>query len=241
MRRLPAPSGIAATRSDRVSGDGWRCETGPGRGNGTATTTLSLLLCEDESMLRRSAGLWGAVAFAGAAVVAARREAGYSHRRHHVSGLAARGHESASIMVPGFVVLATAQAVISSPTPALRRLTRIAAATTFAAGVVQVSDPRCPQPDEADATVSDLGHGAASVVTFGLWMAMPILAAVDERLGWLARLGRVVALPTVVAFVAAGVTTRRNSSVKGLAQRSFLALVFLFLGATGLARGEGRA
>jgi hypothetical protein len=189
----------------------------------------------------RSAGLWGAVAFAGAAVVAGRKEPGYSHRRHHVSGLAARGHRSASIMVPGFVVLAAAQAVISSPTPTLRRLTRTAAATTFVAGVFRVSDPRCPQPDEPDATASDLAHGAASLVTFGLWAAMPILAAVDERLGWLARLGRVVAVPTVVAFVAAGVTTRRNSSVRGLAQRSLLALVFLFLGASGLARSEGRA
>ena len=144
-------------------------------------------------------------------------------------------------MVPGFVVLAAAQAVISSPTPALRRLTRIAAATTFAAGAVQVSDPRCPQPDEPDATAADLGHGAASVVTFGLWAAMPIVAAIDQRLGWLARLGRALALPTVVAFVAAGVTTRRNSSVKGLAQRTYLALVFVFLGASGLAHRDGRA
>ncbi len=139
-------------------------------------------------------------------------------------------------MVAGFVVLAAAQAVVPVPTPRLRRLTRIAAATTLAAGVIQVSDPRCPQPDDPDATIGDLGHGAASVATFVLWTSMPFVAMRESGEQRHGRLARALAVPTVVAMVVAGVTTRRDSSFKGAAQRVFLALVSSFLAATGVAR-----
>lgn len=48
-------------------------------------------------------GVWGPLAFTAAAIAAARRVRDYSHRRHHISGMAARGMPSASIMVPGFM------------------------------------------------------------------------------------------------------------------------------------------
>ncbi len=138
-------------------------------------------------------------------------------------------------MVPGFVALAAAQGIVAAPTPALRRLVRVAAATTLAAGVIQVSDRSCPQPDDPEATMSDLGHGAASIVTFVLWAAMPVVAARSDGHGWYPRLARVVTPPTIAAFVMAGATTRLDSPHKGVAQRTFLAMAFLFLGATGLA------
>ena len=47
--------------------------------------------------------------FAAAAVVAGTRQPGYSHRKNHVSGLAARGEASAALMVPGFLALAAAE------------------------------------------------------------------------------------------------------------------------------------
>lgn len=68
-------------------------------------------------MWRRTAGLWGALGFVAAAVAAARRQPGYSHRANHVSGLASRGERSASVMVPGFVALAAGQSALPAPTP----------------------------------------------------------------------------------------------------------------------------
>lgn len=192
-------------------------------------------------MWRTTAGLWGPLGFAAAAVAAARRQPAYSHRANHVSGLASLGERSASLMVPGFVTLAAAQSVLSAPTPTLRRLARAAAATTLLAGVVRVSDPRCPQPGfDPDATASDLGHGVASIATFVLWTTMPVVAARDPEVPvWYRRLARVAAVSTIATFVGAGVTTRLDSSCKGVAQRAFLASVFLFQAATGLATGAG--
>lgn len=140
-------------------------------------------------------------------------------------------------MIPGFIVLATAHGVLSAPTPSVQRLARAAAATTLVAGLVRVSDPGCPQPGDPDATASDLGHGAASIATFVLWTAMPIVAARDQPRGWYQRFARAMVVPTVVAFVGAGITTQLDSAAKGIAQRAFLASVFLFQGATGLAHG----
>lgn len=186
-------------------------------------------------MWQRTAGLWGPLGFGAAAVLAARRQPGYSHRANHVSGLASVGEASATVMVPGFVVLAAAQSVLSAPTAALRRLARLAAATTFVAGAVRVSDPRCPQPGfDPDATASDLGHGAASIATFALWTAMPVVAARDEAVPpWYRRFARVMVVPTLATFVGAGVTTRFDSPIKGPGQRAFLASVFLFQAVTG--------
>jgi len=193
-------------------------------------------------MWRRTAGLWGPLGFTVAAFAAARRQPGYSHGANHVSGLASRGERSASIMVPGFVTLAAAQSVLCAPSMGLRRLARAAAATTLVAGVVRVRDPRRPQPGfDPDATASDLGHGAASIATFTLWAAMPVVAARDHEVPvWYRRLARAIAVPTIATFVLAGVTTRLNSSAKGVAQRAFLASVFVFQASTGLATSVGR-
>lgn len=188
-------------------------------------------------MLRRTAGLWGPIAFAGAAVLAARHQPDYSHRRNHVSGLASLGEPSAAFMIPGFVALAAAQGVVSAPTPALQRMARASAVTTLAAGLVRVSDSRCPQPGETDATPSDLGHAVASIATFALWTAMPFVAARGETKGWYPSLARAMTPPTAAAFLGAGATARLDSPVKGIAQRAFLASVFVFQGATGLAGG----
>lgn len=190
-------------------------------------------------MLKRTAGLWGPISFAGAAVVAARRQPDYTHRRDHVSGLASLGEPSAKLMIPGFVALAGAQGVVSAPTPGLQRMAQASAVTTLVAGVVRVSNPRCPQPDDPDATPSDLGHAIASVATFALWTAMPFVAARGQRKGWYPSLARALSLPTVAAFLGAGATTRLDSPVKGIAQRAFLACAFIFQAATGLAGRTG--
>ena len=144
-------------------------------------------------------------------------------------------------MVPGFAILAAAQSVVPAPTETLQRLLRTAAVTTFVAGVVRVSDPRCPQPGvDPNVTASDIGHGAASIATFVLWAAMPLAALRDDDLlpRWYRRLARVAIMPTIASFVAAGVTTRLDASAKGIAQRTFLTSVFVFLAATGLATHE---
>lgn len=193
-------------------------------------------------MWTRAAGFWGPLGFAAASVVAARRQPAYSHRSNHVSGLASTGERSASIMIPGFLVLAAAQAVQPAPTPSLRRLVRVASLTTALAGLVRVSDPRCPQPGvDPDATASDLGHAAASIATFVLWTAQPVVAARDDGLPtWYRRVARLAIVPTTVTLVAAGVTTSRGSSTRGIAQRAFLASVFAFQAATALATPTAR-
>lgn len=158
-----------------------------------------------------------------------------------MSGLASLGQRSAFIMVPGFVVLAFAQGVLATPSRTLRRLARACAITTFVAGVVRVSDPRCPQPGvDPGATASDIGHGAASIATFVLLASMPVAAARDHDLSpSLRRVARFAIAPTMATFALAGTTTRLDSPAKGAAQRAFLACAFLFLAFTGLAGGNG--
>ena len=60
--------------------------------------------------------MWGPIGFVVGAVAAGTRQPGYSHRTNHVSGLAAHGEASASLMVPGFLALAASQAVVPAPT-----------------------------------------------------------------------------------------------------------------------------
>ncbi len=170
-------------------------------------------------MWKRTAGLWGPLGFSAATLLAARRQPSYSHQSNHVSGLASWGEQSASIMVPGFVALAAAQFVLPAPAPILRRLYRLAALTTALAGVVRVSDPLCPRPGvDTDATASDLGHGAASLVTFGLWTAIPVVASrQDELPRWYRRAARLAIAPTIATLIAAGVTTFRGSPSRGIA------------------------
>jgi len=186
-------------------------------------------------MLRRSAGIWGPVAFCGAALLAARGQNGYSHRSHHISGLAARGERSAKIMIPGFLLLSTSSMLMPAPTPTLVRMARIAGATTIAAGLIQPSDRRCPQPgSDADATAADVGHGLASVATFLLWTAMPIVAFRQSGPRWYRFVSGAFGITSAVGFVAAGATTRTESPSKGVAQRAFLGSVFLWHFATAI-------
>lgn len=191
------------------------------------------------TLIRRFAGLWGPLSFAGAAVAAGRRQPGYSHRTHHVSGLAALGERSAGIMVPGFLALGASSLLVDMPTRGLRRVARAAGLTTVAAGLLRVSEPRCPQPGfDPTATSSDLGHGAASIATFALWTAMPLIAAREREPAWYRRVARVSSVSTLVMFLAAGVTTRVDSPSKGLAQRAFLGSVFAFYAVTASRRRD---
>ena len=186
-------------------------------------------------IVRRTAGFWGPTMFCGAAVLAARRQPGYSHRSHHISGLAARGERSARLMVPGFLVLGLSSSVMPAPNVTLRRLARVAGFATTVAGLVPASTPRCPQPFvDPDATVSDVGHGVASVATFALWTAMPIAAFRQCEPGWFRSLSGALSICTVTGFIAAGATTTAQSAHRGLAQRVFLGGIFAWYGATAI-------
>ena len=184
-------------------------------------------------LIGRTAGFWGPLTFLGAAAAAAHRQPGYSHRAHHVSGLAALGEPSARIMIPGFLLLGASSLVADAPTKTLRRVERAAGITTIAAGLIRVSEPRCPQPGlDPLVTSSDIGHGAASIATFAFWTAMPFIAAQESEPVWYCRVAHVLRVTTLVMFVTAGLTTRFDSPRKGLAQRAFLMSVFLFQAAT---------
>jgi len=187
------------------------------------------------SLVRRTAGIWGPTVFGGAAVLAARRQPSYSHRSHHISGLAARGERSARVMVPGFLVLGLSSSVTSAPNVTVRRLARVAGFATIVAGLVPASAPRCPQPFvDPDATLSDVGHGVASVATFALWTAMPITAFRLCEPGWFRSLSGALSIWTVTGFIAAGATTIAQSAHRGLAQRAFLGGIFAWYGATAI-------
>ena len=109
----------------------------------------------------------------------------------------------------------------------LTRLTRVAGATTITAGLVQASAPRCPQPGlDPDATASDLGHALASVVTFGVWTTLPLVASRANGSSWYRLSSGVLAVAAVVGLGVAGATTRAESPNKGVAQRAFLGTVF---------------
>ncbi len=184
----------------------------------------------------RTAGIWGPIMFCGAAVLAARRQPGYSHRSHHISGLAARGERSATVMVPGFLVLGLSSAVMPVTSVTVRRLARMAGFATIVAGLVPASAPRCPQPFvDPEATASDVGHGVASLATFALWTAMPIVAFRQCQPGWFRSLSGALSLWTVTGFVSAGATRTDESAHSGLAQRAFLGGVFAWYGATTIA------
>ena len=188
------------------------------------------------SLIRQLAGIWGPIGFCGAAAIAARRHPGYSHVSDHVSGLAARGERSARIMVPGFIVLGASSLLTSAPNAALTRLTRVSGMTTLAAGLIQVSDPRCPQPGrDPSATASDVGHGAASIATFVLWTAMPFAARRGVGSASYRLVNGVLVVAVPAGLVAAGITIRADSPHKGLAKRAFLAAVFAWHAATAIA------
>lgn len=193
----------------------------------------------------RTAGLWGPAAFTAAALVAARRQPGYRHRSMHVSGLAAKGERSATVMVPGFLALGAANLVMPTTDPVVDRLARAAGVTAALAGLVPASQPRCPTPfRDAEATPSDVGHAVASIATFGLWSAMPVVAVRHAAPGWYRCVSGVLAVTNVVGLVVAAATTNVESEQRGLAQRAFLGSVFAWHVATAIAvrgsDGDGR-
>jgi hypothetical protein len=185
--------------------------------------------------VRRTAGLWGPLLFAGTAVAAARRQNGFSHVGHHISGLAASGERSAAVMIPGFAALGASTLMMPVPGSTLARLARVAGIGVIAAGLIPVSQPRCPQPGiDPEATASDLGHGVASVAAFVAWTAMPFVAASQAGPTWYGKLNRALRLTTAIGLVGAAATTRLDAPFKGLAQRSFLGSVFTWYAATAL-------
>lgn len=184
---------------------------------------------------RRWAGVWGPGAFVVASVAAARRQPGYSARRDHVSGLAARGARSAPVMLPGFAALGLAGAVMELDDPVVARLVRTAGVATLVAGAARCSTPGCPTPFvDDDVETTDIAHAAASMVAFGCWVALPALGSVRPGPAWYRRSCAPVAVAAVAGYGAAGVTTRRRSDRRGAAQRAFLAPVFLWFALTAL-------
>jgi len=123
-----------------------------------------------------------------------------------------------------------------APNGSVRLLARAAGFATIVAGLVPASAPRCPQPFvDPDATVSDVGHGVASLATFALWTAMPITAFRLCEPGWFRSMSGALSIWTVTGFIAAGATATAQSAHRGLAQRAFLGGVFAWCGATTVA------
>lgn len=197
-----------------------------------------------KNMLRRTAGIWGPATFVAAAVGAARLQPDYSHRSRHISGLAAQGERSAWVMVPGFLALGASNAIMPMPGARLTVMARAVAGTTVAAGLIPASQPRCPQPFvDPEATATDTGHSVASIATFVLWTAMPIVASRTAGPTWYRLTSRSFGTAAIVGCGAAAVTTAVDSSVKGIAQRIFLGVVFSWSALTavvGLCSRESR-
>lgn len=186
-------------------------------------------------LLRQTAGIWGPAAFGAAAAIAAGRQPGYSHRTHHVSGLAAKGQRSATVMVPGFVALSASNLVAPRPDATLARLGRAAGVTALLAGLIQASTPACPRPGtDPEATAADVGHTLVSIATFGLWTAMPFVAARRPGPRWFRVTSRVAGVASLATLAAAGATTQTGSPSKGLAQRAFLGTVFTWQAAAAI-------
>jgi hypothetical protein len=182
---------------------------------------------------RDAGGAWGPAAFVVASAVAARRQPGYSHRRDHISGLAAQHTCSAVVMIPGFATLGVASLTMPSNHRGERALLRAAGVGTILAGLFRCSDVRCPTPRrDAEATVSDAAHAIASVFTFIAWTVLPFVDATHRRSPTSRAIGFAHGLVTAVSFVTAGLTARSNHPNKGLAQRLFLGSVFVWHVAT---------
>jgi hypothetical protein len=180
-------------------------------------------------------GLAGPAAFAGAAVIAARMEPGYSHRDEPVSALAAKGSGGAGVMVPGFLGLAAGTLALAgdlrgadvAPDP-VPTMVALAGITTAGAGLARNSDRSCPTRFLGDTgcTRSDDAHLAFSAATFLLWIATPLVAArrataAGERYR---RWSRWLGASTLAALVVDGLLARRRCERwSGAAQRVMLA------------------
>jgi len=186
--------------------------------------------------------LWsvaGPAAFGSAAAAGSRMFPGYSRRDEPISALAAQGSPAAGVMVPGFLALAIGTVALAdelrgspaapAPVPAMLA---IAGLTTAAAGLARCSDPSCPTrglPNTAEVQPVDDVHVGVSAVTFGLWIAIPLVAAVRARQAsrryrlWSGALG----LKSLAGLVGGGMLARRPDSLgSGVAQRATLTAAF---------------
>jgi hypothetical protein len=189
----------------------------------------------------RRAALWslaGPGAFALAAAVGARMEPGYAPRDEPISALAAHGTRSARVMVPGFLGLAVGSIglagalrgsdVAPTPVPAMLALAGLA---TAGAGLARCSDRSCPTRYLGDTEVelTDDIHANVSAVVFGLWIALPLVAArrsVHAPAGY-RRASRMLGWSTLVTLIAGGSLARREDERwSGTAQRVTLACAF---------------
>ena len=135
------------------------------------------------------AAVVGPTSFSLAATLSSRLVEGYRHRDEPISALAATGTPSGPIMVVGFVGLGAGTFVLGRqlrgsrlPSSIPTALT-VAGLTTTVAGLARCSDRSCPVRllGDTDATRSDDLHSAASLATFILWAAMPLIAAASGR------------------------------------------------------------
>lgn len=169
----------------------------------------------------------GPAVFTTAAVVAARRAPGYSHTRHHISGLAAQTMPSAPVMIPGFVSFGFAGLIQEVDDPIIQRMVRTAGLATLAAGLARCSTVDCPMPRiDEEATASDGAHAAASVVAFSCWTLLPSIAAIRPGPTWYRRTSALLAVLTWGAYAVNSRAVRSRSATRGRAQRLFLVPVF---------------
>ena len=186
-------------------------------------TDLSL----ERTAWRDAAGVWGPAAFVLATLLGAQRQSGYSHRRHHISGLAAQHTRSAVVMIPGFMTLGAATLAMPSNHRGQRALLWVAGVGTILAGASRCSDMSCPDPtSDPEATAVDSAHEIASTVTFVAWTLLPFVDASHRRSPKSRAIAVGNGLATAVGFVVAGLMDRLNNPNKGIAQRVFLGSVF---------------
>jgi hypothetical protein len=179
------------------------------------------------SAWRDAAGVWGPAAFVLATLIGARRQSGYSHRRHHVSGLAAQHTRSAVVMIPGFMTLGAATLAMPSNHRGQRALLRVAGVGTILAGGFRCSDMCCPDPTkDPEATAVDSAHAIASIVTFVAWTVLPFVDAVQRRSPRSRAITVGNGVATAVGLVVAGLLDRSDDPNQGIAQRVFLGSVF---------------
>lgn len=174
--------------------------------------------------------LSGPLAFAVAVVVAGRRLPGYHHRDEPVSALAARDMASGPVMMSGFVGLGIGTLALShrlrtrGPGSSIGTMMALSGVTTIGAGLFRCSDRTCPSRafGDTNADAIDELHGVCSMLSFILWIAMPLTAARhagSSRHGvrWASRS---IATAAIVSGIAAGFLAARHSPrYQGVAQR----------------------
>ena len=171
--------------------------------------------------------MWGPAAFVLATLLGARRQSGYSHRRHHISGLAAQHTRSAVVMIPGFMTLGAATLAMPSHHRGQRALLRVAGVGTILAGAFRCSDVSCPDPSsDPEATAADSAHEIASTVTFVAWTLLPFVDASHRRSSTSRAITVGNGVASALGLITAALTDRFDDPNKGIAQRLFLGSVF---------------